>query len=121
MAIKKRSKKNAEIYANFSLEIEKPEGSKFSKEEVILVLRNRSDGASSAIDEDGVCAWRTYWNDYENDLREITEVFPDYLITLSAEGQEHNDSWVAFFKNGKSYSERMPEWTPGDFDAKRLA
>ena len=39
--------------------------------------------------------------DWKTELKELSEVFPDYVFQLDASGEEPGDLWRAYFKNGK--------------------
>ena len=41
------------------------------------------------------------WYDYESDMRAISEEFPDALFTIDGHGEDYEDIWRAWFKNGK--------------------
>lgn len=55
------------------------------------------------------------WYEYEKDMRKISEQFPDVIFTVSGEGEENDDIWRAYFKNGKSqYCEAIINFEPYD-------
>lgn len=41
------------------------------------------------------------WYDHEDDLKEISAMFPDVLIKLYGEGEDAKDIWYKYFKGGK--------------------
>ena len=41
------------------------------------------------------------WYEFEKDCRLVSEKFPDDVIKLEGVGEEQDDQWVAYFKNGK--------------------
>lgn len=47
--------------------------------------------------------WFCYakWYDYEEDMLRLSEKFPNVVFTLKGIGEEHDDMWVEYFKNGK--------------------
>ncbi|MGQ5176965.1 hypothetical protein ACSQ7W_11750 [Bacillus halotolerans] len=59
------------------------------------------------------------WYGHEEDMREISRLFPDVLITLKGEGEESGDVWRKYFKNGKMQS-CYAKITFDDYDEKEL-
>lgn len=41
------------------------------------------------------------WYECEDDMRKISNLFPDVLFTLHGEGEESGDLWNAYFRGGK--------------------
>lgn len=41
------------------------------------------------------------WYDHEDDMREISKTFPDFLFILEGLGEEAGDHWRKYFKDGK--------------------
>lgn len=42
------------------------------------------------------------WDDWEADMHRVSMQFPSTLIVLEGQGEDHDDIWKAYFKNGKS-------------------
>lgn len=40
------------------------------------------------------------WYDWEQDMCLISKKFPEYLFDLEGDGEESDDFWKAYFKNG---------------------
>ena len=45
------------------------------------------------------------WRDFDEDMKEISKDFPGVLFSMNGEGEEREDIWRAWFKNGRGYSE----------------
>lgn len=43
----------------------------------------------------------TKWYEYEEDMRSFSTLYPDYTFELTGIGEEQEDIWRKFFKNGK--------------------
>jgi hypothetical protein len=41
------------------------------------------------------------WYEHENDMLEISKNFPNILFKLEGDGQDREDIWVKYFKNGQ--------------------
>lgn len=42
------------------------------------------------------------WYEWEEEMTEISEKFPRVLFTLTGEGEDAGDLWIAYFRNGES-------------------
>jgi len=49
--------------------------------------------------EDGVNNCK--WYNCEEDCKKVSKAFPNQLVTVSGIGEEKDDLWVSYFKNGK--------------------
>ena len=80
-------------------------------------------------DDDDAAFWESVlsgetdatWYDHSEDLQKVSMRYPDALLILSGEGEESDDQWVEYHRNGKMQLEHMPEWTPAPFDPDKLA
>lgn len=50
------------------------------------------------MESDEECKWYVY----RQEMKSISEMFPDIVFVLSGEGEESGDIWKEYFKNGKS-------------------
>ena len=41
------------------------------------------------------------WYEWQDNMIEVSKRFPGILFTLSGEGEENDDVWRAYFKNGE--------------------
>ena len=69
-------------------------------EDAIKQLREDSEGAKYALDEDGNGQDSCKWYEHEQDLRNISRKFPHLLFKLSGEGEENGDLWEIYAVNG---------------------
>jgi len=62
----------------------------------------------------------TKWYDWREHMQTVSLSFPGVLFTLSGEGEEAGDQWIAWFRDGASCVERRPKWNPPPFDSDAL-
>lgn len=41
------------------------------------------------------------WYDFNTDMLAVSEQFPDFIFTLSGDGEESGDIWRFYYKDGK--------------------
>jgi hypothetical protein len=66
-----------------------------------------------------VDGFESKWYTYDSDMIELSVKYPDYVFTLSGEGDSSDDIWRAFYKSGKSYHWRLDYNIP-EFDESKL-
>lgn len=59
------------------------------------------------------------WYSWEDNMKDISTKYPEVLFILSGQGEENEDMWKAYFKNGKSQIEKAVI-TYGKFDEGKL-
>jgi len=108
-------------YTSYNLEIE-PKGSK-KLNGVIAWLEKNSETTTgynlmSFYKNDG-SADSCKWYGHEEDMKELSTRFPDFLFTLSGEGEESGDIWTKYFLGGKMQVAKAVIVVP-EFDPKLL-
>lgn len=88
-------------------------------DEIIDELREFSVGASYAIDNLGDSQGSEKWYDNEKDMKEFSKKHPEVLFKLKGDGEETDDNWVQYFKNGKTQF-CMGEIVYKEFDESKL-
>lgn len=74
-------------------------GKKF---EIIEDLRESYEDANYAIDESGATEESCKWYSHDRDMIEFSKKYPESIFELSGQGEEPEDTWRHYFKNGKS-------------------
>lgn len=69
--------------------------------DLIVELRKESEGAESAIEDDGEYAEECKWYGHEEDMRAFSLKHPEALFELSGEGEESGDFWIEYYQGGK--------------------
>lgn len=67
------------------------------------MMKHNQDILSSTYEPDfyyNTSEW-VKWYNYERDILKISNQFPDVLIKVYGKGEEDDDRWVQYFKNGK--------------------
>ena len=41
------------------------------------------------------------WYDHKDQMAEISKMFPDYVFRLYGVGEDHNDMWYEYYRNGE--------------------
>jgi hypothetical protein len=104
-------------YSYYKLEVSGNSGE--YTEKIIEQLRDWSEDAEYALDEEGQCMQEEKWYEADNELKEFSKHYPDRLFTLWADGEESDDQSVTYFKNGKMQKE-VAKITFNPFDESKL-
>lgn len=59
------------------------------------------------------------WYDYQDDMKKYSLKYPDLVFKLEGQGEQNDDMWIAYFKNGKM-QECPAVITFDDFDESKL-
>jgi hypothetical protein len=71
-------------------------------EPIISVLKNECEYANFALYDNGVCRESAKWYEHEADMAKFSKQYPDTLFMLSGEGDDSDDLWRMYCKNGKT-------------------
>lgn len=61
-------------------------------------------GTTCAGEPDGVVA---KWYDYDKDIIELSEKYPDLVFAVEGYGENSDDAWKEWWHNGKTYREKL--------------
>lgn len=100
-------------YTNYNLRMEPP-----NLELLDLIISGNED-MDIAMNRFGETQDSVKWYEWEEDMRKVSELYPDYLFHLSGEGENNDDIWEATFKAGKAHI-RKAEINIPPFDEKEL-
>lgn len=58
------------------------------------------------------------WYDYDKEMKELSNAFPKVVFELHGDGEESGDSWIAWYKGGKSvrHEAEIPPLDDDEFD-----
>lgn len=72
------------------------------------------------IDEGGITAeFESKWYSHDEDMLQLSRLFPDYVFELEGKGEERDDWWISCYKNGRmatSNAELIPPQSPDIID-----
>lgn len=86
---------------------------------LIQVLRNENPEAEDAFDENGRAEDCVKWYNHRTDMCNFSKNHPEVLFELDGEGEEGEDLWKEYYKEGK-YQEARGKVTYDDFDETKL-
>jgi hypothetical protein len=88
-------------YTRYELEVK--EGN-VKIEDILEQVENKFDGLYYAVDEWGKTLQETKWYEHDEEMKELSKLFPDVVFKLKGEGEESGDVWINYYKNGKMQS-----------------
>lgn len=62
------------------------------------------EGLDYAIGTDGDRLDDVKWYYHEEDMKDLSLKFPEIVFVLRGEGEDNDDTWYKYFKNGKMQS-----------------
>jgi len=69
------------------------------------------------VDWNGESSGECKWYEHEDDLKEFSIKYPQFVFTLKGNGEETGDLWIKYFKGGKMQrSEGKVTFEPFDVD-----
>ncbi len=88
-------------YTHYELKAKNPKPNIISDEELIAHLRLTCEDARFALTEAGETQDTCKWYEHEGQMAEFSKRYPEVVFELSGEGEEGQDIWKKYFKNGK--------------------
>ena len=89
------------------------------KQDLIILLRAKFPSAEYALTPSGETNEPSKWYEYEKDLKAFSKEHPKEIFKLSGYGEEAEDIWRQYFRNGKTFRTKA-NITFEPFDIKRL-
>jgi hypothetical protein len=68
---------------------------------IIEKFRDKYEYASYALRKDGSTNEPCKWYEHDDELKEFSKNYPNWLFTLEGKGEEAGDLWKKYFVNGK--------------------
>lgn len=87
--------------------------------EVIELFRNENENAKYALNPDGSSNTECKWYSFDEEFREFSNKFPDFLFKLSGEGEDSDDRWTRYYLGGKCHFAKA-KIVIEDFDESKL-
>jgi hypothetical protein len=88
-------------YTYYKLKLHNDTANKVSNEEIMAQLRTKGSNAAYALKTDGETQEECKWYEHEEDMADISKLYPGVLFELEGEGESGTDIWKKYFENGK--------------------
>jgi len=88
-------------YTQYRLEVNTPKGYEKTSLEIIADLRDSNATANYSLMFDGSCNNESKSYDHEGYLKEFSLKYPEVVFKLIGKGEESEDFWITYFKDGK--------------------
>lgn len=85
-------------YTKFDLKVHEGE---LRIDQILEQVEFEFEGLDYAIDLEGYCIDERKWYGHEEDMKRLSKKFPNTVFVLHGEGEENDDVWYKYFKNGK--------------------
>lgn len=69
--------------------------------DLIAELRDFSEDAAYAVDENGDSSDSCKWYRHQDEMKAFSLKHPEVVFKLIGEGEENDDMWHEYYKNGK--------------------
>lgn len=69
--------------------------------EIIAKLRDTCENAKYSLNDDGIYKQETKWYDSREDMIKFSKLYPDKVFQLHGVGEESEDMWDEYYKDGK--------------------
>ncbi len=113
-------------YTYHQLDIKRPDVKQQWGEEHQAVLKKlvaelgeQSEDAKISLDENGNAPEQTKWYEHDKELLEFSKKHPDIVFVLYGDGDNDEDKWYTYYKNGKM-QHTPASTTYDDYDEAKL-
>lgn len=86
-------------YTSYSLLVNDPKGNDLDI--INDLISDRGNSPYYSFDKFGNTIENQKWYDHEKDMIEFSKKYPEVIFTLRGEGEDSEDIWIKYFKNGK--------------------
>lgn len=85
----------------------------------IITSESEESEIRYALEDDGRTSQSTKWYCHDNDMRKLSQKWPNVTFHLHGEGEENDDIWTATYRDGLCHHRRA-QITIEDFDPQKL-